>query len=186
MTRPLIGPLRQLGMIVRDLEQAIDHFVNVLGIGPFVVMPELQFADYNYRGTQMTGPVCTLAFAQTETVQIELIRQHDDVPSAYKDFTDAGGDGLQHVCVWPDNVDEFEAWRQDLLNRGLIVVHEGHVEGSPLRFCYMEKPGAAWYPMIEISEGNFPLLEQVWANLRKANAEWDGVTRTVPVEEIFA
>ena len=186
MTRPLIGPLQQLGLIVRDVDQAIDHCVNVLGVGPFVVLPEQQFADYSYRGTPMTGPVCTLAFAQTETVQIELIKQHDDVPSAYKEFYDAGGDGLQHVCVWPDTREEFEAWRQDLLDRGLTVVHEGQVDGSPLRFTYMEKPGAGWYPMIEISEGNFPLLEQVWAKLRAANANWDGERRTVPVEEIFA
>ena len=186
MTRTLIGPLQQLGLIVRDVDQAIDHCVNVLGVGPFVVLPEQQFADYSYRGTPMTGPVCTLAFAQTETVQIELIKQHDDVPSAYKEFYDAGGDGLQHVCVWPDTREEFEAWRQDLLDRGLTVVHEGQVDGSPLRFTYMEKPGAGWYPMIEISEGNFPLLEQVWAKLRAANANWDGERRTVPVEEIFA
>lgn len=185
MTRPLIGAPRQLGMIVRDLDEAIDHCAKVLGIGPFVVLPVQQFVDYTYRGKETTGPVCTLAFAETPTVQVELIVQHDDVPSAYTEFLDGGGDGVQHICYWPDSGEEFDAWREDLLGSGLSVVHEGRTEGSPLRFCYLERPGASRYPMIELSEGNLPVLRPAWARLRDANAEWDGAMRTVPIDLIF-
>ena len=42
------------------------------------------------------------AFAQAGPMQIELIEQHTDGPSVYRDMFPAGTGGFHHLCYWAD------------------------------------------------------------------------------------
>ncbi|HHZ72524.1 MAG TPA: VOC family protein, partial [Gammaproteobacteria bacterium] len=46
----LFGSIRQMGYVVRDVEQAIKHWVEVCGIGPWYYVDKLPVKDFHYRG----------------------------------------------------------------------------------------------------------------------------------------
>src|ERR1700689_3463209 len=94
----IFGGIRQLGMVVSDINTAMQEWAK-LGVGPFYTM-HFAIDDFVYRGGPSEAPIVTLAFAHSGPLQIELIQQHNDVPSGYKEFLDAGRLGAQHVAAW--------------------------------------------------------------------------------------
>jgi len=42
----------------------------------------------------------SIALANSGALQIELIQQRNDAPSMYRDFLNAGHEGLQHLAYW--------------------------------------------------------------------------------------
>ncbi|MBB4615480.1 VOC family protein [Novosphingobium taihuense] len=182
MTR-LVGPLRQVGIIVDDIDAAMLHWTHVVGVGPFVVFRNLEFdEDYHYRGTRAKPPVTSIAVGHSAGLQVEIIQQHNDAPSAYRDFLAAGRTGLQHVSTWCDDPAQYDSARQRLLDQGLTLVHEGRAAGGPCRFAYFSGAGEAW-PQIEISEALIPSVKPLSDFLIAQAAIWDG---TNPILDINA
>ena len=93
------GEIRQLGYVVADIEAAMDYWSRVLGVGPLFYNERVPIKNYRYRG-QSYEPHNSVALANTGPLQIELIQCRNDVPSMYRDFTQAGHSGLQHVAYW--------------------------------------------------------------------------------------
>ena len=91
----LFGSIRQMGYVVRDVEQAIKHWVEVCGIGPWYYVDKLPVKDFHYRG-QPGSPHLSIALANSGDVQVELIQQRDTSATMYQDFLNAGNEGLQH------------------------------------------------------------------------------------------
>ena len=98
------GKLRQNGYVVRDIEAALRHWTEVLGIGPFFYFERVPIEEFRYRGEPSPLDV-SIALGQSGALQIELIQQRNDAPSMYKDFLDAGHEGLQHVAYWTESMD---------------------------------------------------------------------------------
>ena len=92
------GPITQNGYVVPDLDAAMKHWVDVLGVGPWFDMGVPDFEDMTYRG-KPTDPKVRIALANSGDLQIELIEPLDKEPSCYREFLDAtrGKGGLQHV-----------------------------------------------------------------------------------------
>ena len=66
------GPVRQIGYVVTDLDQAMTGWLE-LGVGPWFVMRGLALqADYRGEPCETT---LSLAFANSGEMQIELIQQ---------------------------------------------------------------------------------------------------------------
>lgn len=168
----IFGDIRQLAMVVRDVDQAMQQWAEV-GVGPFVVLRHFHPQHYFYKGQSMTGPVLTLCFAQSGPLQIELIQQHDDTPSAYLDFLAAGREGCQHVCAWFSDPAAYDAKRTALLAQGYTLVHEGESPAPRSRFAYFSTnlPGAL---MFEISEATIPEYMPLWQLLEDSARQWDG------------
>jgi catechol 2,3-dioxygenase-like lactoylglutathione lyase family enzyme len=102
---PALGPATQLGFVVRDLDAAVRHWTEVLGIGPFLFLdkgtgrpPAASF----YRGEEVRIEM-RLAFGYIGDVQVELIQQVNDAPSPYRDFLASGREGLQHLGYWVED-----------------------------------------------------------------------------------
>lgn len=145
----IFGPVRQLGYVVRDIDSAITHWVEAAGVGPFFYIDDQPLNGFRFRG-QPASPRFSVALAQSGDTQIELIQQRNDEPSAFKDFTDRGLEGLQHVAYW--TVD-FDAHLAAARGRGLVELQSGlSGSGAPdERFAYFEEgpfPGT----VIELSE----------------------------------
>ncbi|MDX2155302.1 MAG: VOC family protein [Hyphomicrobiaceae bacterium] len=96
----IYGEVRQLGYVVRDIEAAMKHWVEVLGVGPWFYVDRLPVRHFAYRG-RPSDPHVSIALANSGRVQIELIQQRNDAPSMYLDFLASGPEGLQHVSTWP-------------------------------------------------------------------------------------
>src|SRR5687768_15556480 len=98
----LFGPVRELGYVVRDLEAAMKHWVEVMRVGPFFHFERAPLLDYRYRG-EPADLWISAALAQCGSMQIELIQPRNDAPSMWRDFLAAGHEGLQHIAYWVDD-----------------------------------------------------------------------------------
>ena len=85
---------------VVDLDDAIERWNAVTGIGPFLVRRHIPLCDIHYREEEATLDI-SAAMAQSGDVQIELIQQHCNSSSAFRDMFGAGEEGLHHVAVAP-------------------------------------------------------------------------------------
>ena len=163
----VFGDIRQNGYVVRDIEAAMKHWTQVLGIGPFFYMPHLEAETFVYRG-KPSGVDMSIALANSGDLQIELIQQHNDEPSLYKDFLDAGREGLQHVSSW---VADIQPEIDRLTAAGHVIAQEGTLAGG-IRFDYFDTeqhPGTV-FEMSNLA-GELAALPQLVAD---AARNWDG------------
>jgi Glyoxalase/Bleomycin resistance protein/Dioxygenase superfamily len=169
----LFGNIEQLGIVVRDADAAMTEWAQRLGVGPFYVFRNCVFENFKYRGKASPTPTLTLGFANSGNLQIEVIQQHNDVPSAYKDFLADGHEGMQHVSSWFGETHAYDKKRQQLLDSGLELIHEGAMVGGLARFSYFSTnlPGAT---MIELSETRLPALRPLMELLDSSSKNWDG------------
>ena len=172
------GTIRQLGFVVPDLEQALRHWVERLGVGPFFHVGHQPVNDFTFRGEPSPAPHFSVALAQAGPVQIELIQQHDDAPSAFLEFTREGREGLQHVAYWTTSFDDLTA---SVLGTGHVEVQAGRSgSGAPYeRVAYFEAGGplGTIVEVSEVSGRKKALFEAVAA----AGTDWDG---TDPVRDM--
>ena len=95
----IFGAVCQNGYVVRDIRAAMDHWVNVMGVGPWYYIDRVKTDYFRHRG-QDSGMEMSIALANSGDLQIELIQQRNDAPSMYKEFLDSGREGLQHMSYW--------------------------------------------------------------------------------------
>jgi hypothetical protein len=165
------GPIRQVGHIVRDVDAAMGYWTEVMGVGPFYVVPEYEFVDFRYRGQRSVPPVCTLCFAFSGELEIELIQQHNVAQSSYREFLSAGREGMQHVSPWYDDPRAFDAARNKALGLGMTMVQE--VPSGIAHFCYFET-GRPDVPLLELAEAMLPAARTVHDLAKAASLGWDG------------
>ena len=70
----LFGPMRQVGIVVRDIDKAMRHWVEVCGVGPWFYAEQLPMAEFRYKGRAYDIKV-SIALANSGDVQLELIQQ---------------------------------------------------------------------------------------------------------------
>jgi len=89
-----LPPVEQIGIVVRDVEQAVQFFSSAFGWGPFKIR-ESEMKGVTYDGR--TGD-CRLkmAFARSGGVEIELIQVLEG-ETPHSDFIRRHGEGLQHL-----------------------------------------------------------------------------------------
>ena len=165
--RRILGPVVQNAFVVTDLERAIEHWTQVMGVGPFFLFERIAFREYVFRGQSVQPMALTIAIAYWEDLQIELIRQLDDSPSIYTEFQAAHGSGLHHMGVMSQALDAELA---ELARRGVLPVQQGSLPG--MRFAYIatdHHPGGM-IELIEASRGALALFER----MREAARSWDG------------
>jgi hypothetical protein len=163
------GAVRQVGYVVKDIEQAMAHWSGKLGVGPWFYKEVVDTTEFRYYGKVATPPSLSIALANSGDLQIELIQQNDDAPSLYLDSLKRGGEGQQHLAYWtPDRFDEFV---DRLLNAGYVEGHGGRM-GTRGRFAYFVNP--------ELPSGMFELSEstggkaEYFEEVRRAAEQWDG------------
>ena len=162
----LFGPLRQMGYVVKDIDAAMRHWIEVCQVGPWFYVDKLVVNDFTYKG-QPGDPHLSIALANSGDVQLELIQQRDNSPTLYQDFLNAGNEGLQHFSTWPENYEEIY---RKALAAGYTV---GQEAGSPRGpFVYFEQEGhpGTVIEMAEMTEGR----RRIFDGVREAAVDWDG------------
>jgi hypothetical protein len=115
--------INQLGYVYKDIRKQAQILVENLGLPKFAFL-ENKPTKYYYRGKE-TVVQTTLGFSRALNVQVELI-QLISGDCIFKEFIDAGKEGLHHFGVFVDDVDAIV---KEYLERGYSVVHEGLTAG---------------------------------------------------------
>ncbi len=163
----LFGEMRQVGIVVRDIEAAMKHWIEVCGVGPWFYGEKMAFTEFHYRGTRYDNFHFSIALANSGDVQLELIQQRCDTPSVYRDFLAAGHEGMQHWSSWPE---DYDAKLNHALANGYTIGQHG--DSARGRFVYLWNEG---HPgtMIEMAHMT-PTRKRVFDAVRDAARNWDG------------
>jgi hypothetical protein len=105
---------------VSDLDGAIERWHALWGIGPFLVRRHIVLPEVRYRGRPARLDI-SAAYVQAGPIMVELVTQHDDVPSAFREMFAAGEEGFHHVAVIPD---DYERVLEGYSRAGYDVVTE--------------------------------------------------------------
>ena len=157
--------LFQLGFVVDDLLDDAARWARVLGVGPFHVTPT-RTSRATYRGAPSNVEV-QYALAQAGPVQVELIKQHCDRPSMFRDVFAKGESGFHQLCTVSRDYDGKVAQYEQL---GYELTGEIAVPGQ--RIAYFDTFGDFGF-YVEVVEHN-PELVKRWEHIARTCAEWDG------------
>ena len=178
----LFGDLIQIGYVVQDIEAAMQHWVEVLQVGPWFYIERLDVPDFQYMGRP--SPVeLSLALANSGAMQIELIQQRNDAPSLYEEFVYEQPQmygGAQHLGY--GTYDWFHTIGA-ILGEGYACAQQG-TGGSRGRFAYFRTDGfqrapgyaaTGGYPgtiieVMDLSKGR----AELFAGIAAAARAWDG------------
>ena len=170
----LFGPVDQVAWVVRDLEAAATYWAETLGVGPWFVIPHVRPDDFRVDGAP--SPVeMSLAIAYSGRTQIELIEQHNDAPSMYREAIDAGRFGQHHLGFFRHN---YDARLERALAAGYRIGQQRSLGGS-IRFTYLRTEGAPG-AIVELVELSDP-VEASFVALHQLAAEWDGADPIRPL-----
>lgn len=169
----LFGAVRQNGYVVRDIQAAMRHWAEVLGVGPWFYIERAPIKNFQYHGAASPLEV-SIALANSGELQIELIQQRNAAPSMYRDFLAQGHEGLQHVAYWTTDFDAALATAQ---TAGFRIGQSGRV-GRQGRFVYFANEGhpGTVVELSEVSGGKGRMFAEIAATCR----DWDGVDPVRP------
>lgn len=162
-----LGPVMQLSYCPVDYEAALQHWIG-LGAGPFFEMHHVQLENVKYKG--QPSPIdFSMALGYFGDIQIELIRQHNDAPSMYRDWLSEGREGLQHMCVLVDDIDDARA---RAAAAGCSILQEGTLQGGAGAVIYVDTGGGPGTVMeyLKIGEAG----RAGFTMMREAHRVWDG------------
>lgn len=160
----------QQAWVVPDLISACQGWYELLGVGPFHVLPKQQHLT-RHRGRE-TSFTSQLAVTQAGPVQIELIQQFDDQPSIYRDVYGQGEGGAHHICTlcyaYEDTLKHYE-------EKGLEVVMTTDTGSGRVSFIDARPVIGLFIEVVEAS----PVFVSSLKAISDTCAAWDGETDPV-------
>lgn len=171
----------QLGIVVPDIERAIDEYLEVHGAGPFYLMSPAEMQGVSYFD-QVLDISLEIALGNLGSMQIELIQPVDETPSLYNEFlkvTPTGG--LQHygyaTTSFADDVDKAVAAGYTVGHRG-----EGSAGGAFAKLVAAGRgPGEPVAELIEMTDSRHDRFGQI----ASASVEWTGDRATRDYAELL-
>jgi hypothetical protein len=161
----------QMAWLVNNLDEAAARFSGTLGGGPFKAFRHIQIDNCLHRGRPANFDF-SLAMMQAGDVQIELVEQHDDQPSVYRDIYPKGNEGFHHVAVIVPDVAKEAARYQKL---GFEIGSAGCF--GDVDFVYVDTSPATGF-MVEVLPDT-PGMRALFGSVRKAALNWDGTTALI-------
>jgi hypothetical protein len=155
----------QLGFLVDDLLAAAESWSRVFGIGPFHVLPVVD-QHTTFRGEPATVTL-QVAVAQAGPVQIELVQQHCDRPSIYREWHRGRVSGLHQLCTVTPDYDGTKAHYERL---GYELA--GESRSGSLRVAYFDTAADFGF-YTEVVEQTPGFLAQL-SRISRTCAAWDG------------
>ncbi len=160
---------------VRDLDAAINGWHAMWGIGPFLVRRHIALPEVRYRG-QPSELDISAAYVQAGPIMVELVTQHCESPSAFREMYTREQQGFHHVAVLPD---DYERVLNDYARAGYPVVTELRT-ASGRGAAYVDARALLGH-FVEIyrpSDG----LTALYRDVAAAAANWDGQALKIEVD----
>jgi methylmalonyl-CoA/ethylmalonyl-CoA epimerase len=98
-----LGKLSHIGIVVRDLDKAVEYYGSVFGLGPFRT-ETYELKPFIYRGKTANARV-RAAIADLGSVFIELVQVLEG-ETPHTEFLREKGEGIQHVAFLVRDLDE--------------------------------------------------------------------------------
>ena len=102
----IFGPVMQNAWVVDDLDAALDHWINKMGVGPFYLFEHVKFQEIYFRGqpatTDMTAAIAYWGDMQNRTDQT-IQRRPFDLPGVSSQGT------ARHAAHGRDDVEPGRA-----------------------------------------------------------------------------
>lgn len=135
--------MSQVGIVVHDIDRAIEYYKDTLGLGPFVKL-DIKFADVQYYGKPVDS-FWKLAFCSLGPVEFELIEPVTG-PSLYHDFLKEKGEGLHHIGF---DVKDFDAKLELCGKLGIKVLQMGRTPVGGFAYLDTGKVGGTIFELIQ-------------------------------------
>jgi hypothetical protein len=122
----------QVGMVVRDVKSAAQHWADLLGVDlpEIIVTDHFEKANTKYR--DMDSPArARIAFFHFGDVALELIEPIDG-PSTWRDFLETKGEGVHHIAFHVGDEADMNAHTNMFSAKGLPIEQQGDFTGG----CY--------------------------------------------------
>ena len=150
-----VSELYQVCIAVYDLEKSMEHYQNIMGIGPWEVFTAdaSSLSDMIYHGRPIQRSH-RAAFTMVGPMQLELM-QPVEGDSTFSDFLKEHGEGVHHLGhVRVDNIDEaIRTWESE----GFACLESGHFPDGG-GFAYMDtvKALGVMIELLQVPEGPSP------------------------------
>ena len=154
---------------VADLDLAITRFHNLWDLGPFFVRRHIGLENVLYRGEPAALDI-SAAYTQAGDIMIELVTQHNDAPSIFRDRFAAHESGFHHVALDFGDHDTRVAEFNDKGYESVTSFKTSEGRGA----TYLDTFGLLGHAT-EIYRVN-DSLKQLYAEVRHASETWDGQT----------
>lgn len=164
-----LGRPHQLGFVPKDFDAALRFWTQTMGVGPFFLMDRIRAEKLTFRG-QPTAFEFSAALAYWGDVQVELVVQHDSVPSIFTEWRAEDRDGLHHLCMLVADLDEARAIAAQ---SNAEVLQELEVGGGASRIIYVDTGGGPG-TILELVQSDKARMDQVFLPMQEAARNWDG------------
>lgn len=133
----------QVGILVKDVEDAARKLQKLIGIGPFEIL-EPDYRNLIYRGK--TGKFkMRVALANAGSVQIELMQPLYG-ETIYDEFAQRKGYGLHHLGIRTDNMEQGV---KEMQAKGFQVIQSGNRPGVKWAYLSTEEQTGVIFELIE-------------------------------------
>jgi methylmalonyl-CoA/ethylmalonyl-CoA epimerase len=162
-----LGDIMQMAYVPFDYAAALKFWTQKMGAGPFFEANHIKLQNVKYLG-QPIDLDFSLAIGYWGDIQIELVRQHNDVPSIFSTWLRNGHEGVHHACILVDSLDEA---RKHCAEHDMTIAQEGTVRSGG-EVIYIDTGGGPGSMVEVLARG--PGTDAYFAMMKKAAREWDG------------
>ena len=122
MVKPVFSNVLQIGIVVRDLDAAVERYWEQFGLGPWQIntLDPSNTSDMVVRGKPQTFAL-RAATTQIGNVQWELIEPLDE-EGIYAEFLREHGEGMHHIGF---GIDDYDAANAFFREKGMEVLLGG-------------------------------------------------------------
>ena len=162
-----LGPIRQIGYLVEDLDEAVQQWLTLTGVGPWTCFRDVTLEAERYG--EPTRVRMNVALSYQGEMQIELIEVLNDTPSPYRDAEGRLLLGLHHVACLSAGLDADVAMA---CRRGYRVCFRGG--NAATQVAYLESPLKSG-GLLELIAAT-PQMEQMLRDGTEEARHWEGDT----------
>jgi methylmalonyl-CoA/ethylmalonyl-CoA epimerase len=165
MTRHSFGPIRQIAWVVASLDDSVQNWLRVSGVGPWTCFRNVTlFGRHHGKTTRVRMHV---ALGYQDGMEIELIEDLGEGNSPYRDVNGVALIGMHHVAWFSDDVASDVVRARE---RGMTLKFEAANEVT--RVAYLEDPQEPRL-LFEFIEMNAAMRAGLEARLSAAR-DWTG------------
>jgi methylmalonyl-CoA/ethylmalonyl-CoA epimerase len=136
-----------LGIVVKDMDQAMEYYSSTFGWGPFEVQEvDMKMFPFTFRGQPGSGRF-KVAIARLGSMVVELFQVLEgDTP--YSDFHQQKGEGVHHLGF---QVDDFDAALATLTQEGIEPIFHGRFGDGAFAYFNTDKIGGVVFELLNFS-----------------------------------
>lgn len=132
LKQPFPGKLFQIGYVVPDLDEALAHLTDKLGVPRFLTRRNVGAQNNWFRGNS-GDIIVSMAFGYMGDMNIEVIQPLEG-QSTYMEYLKRVPEGGVHHFGY--QVDDYSSAEKAMVSRGFSKIQSGNA--GPTQFCYFE------------------------------------------------